>query len=275
MAEMNLFVPLWQDSGLSNEIYLGSQALKRLIDNRVEFRTIAIPATGSLSIEHDVYGYSAVFEQLRQVESALQDAKPTSVFTLGGGCGVEVPIVGYLNQRYDDLEVFWFDAHGDINSPESSPSKYFHGMPLRFLTEKPTGNRISDLVGRAVPHQRILLIGTRDLDDPERIYIKANAIEVLPPEECGIAALAVRKIQRNGIDQHAYVHIDLDCIDPKEFRNVKCPAKDGLSIERIGDLIATIRKTMKVVGISVLENTETDTKELKKLQPILDLALSA
>lgn len=275
MAEMNLFVLLWQDSGLSNEIYLGSHALRRLIDNRVEFGTIAIPAAGSLSIEHDVYGYAVVLEQLRQVETALQDAKPASVFTLGGGCGIEVPIVGYLNQRYDDLEVFWFDAHGDINSPESSPSKYFHGMPLRFLTEKPTGNRISELVGRAVPHQRILLIGTRDLDDAERIYVKANAIEVLPPEECGIAAISEGKIQRNGTDHHAYVHIDLDCIDPKEFCNVKCPAKDGVSIDRICDLLATIRKTMKVVGISVLENTETDAKELKRLLPILDLALSA
>jgi arginase len=50
------------------------------------------------------------------------------VVTVGGTCGVEAAPVAYLNERYaGDLAIVWFDAHGDLNAPDTSPSGHFHG----------------------------------------------------------------------------------------------------------------------------------------------------
>ena len=273
MAEANLFVPLWQDSGISNEIYHGSLALRRLIGEEVKFHTVSVPEHGLLMTERGVYGYATVLNQLLLVQKALAEGRPATVFTVGGGCGVEVPILAYLAKIYPELAIFWFDAHGDINSPESSPSKYFHGMPLRFLLEHIEDNAISEIVSGEISPANVLLLGTRDLDAPEMDYLRTRKVHLLKPLECDLRHLEYEPIFSTAEKRRAYIHIDLDCIDPKEYKNVKCPAKDGLSIRRICKLIGVISKRMNVVGFSVLENVETDQTELKKLSPIMDWAL--
>ena len=66
----------------------------------------------------------------------LRASAPDIVVTVGGTCGVEAAPVAYLNERYDgNLAVVWFDGHGDLNSPATSPSGHFHGMVLRTLLE--------------------------------------------------------------------------------------------------------------------------------------------
>ena len=76
--------------------------------------------------------------------------KPDKILTVGGGCGIEIPIVSYFSEKYKNLDVLWFDAHGDLNTPESSPSKYFHGMPLRFLLEEIRNNDISSKFNKII-----------------------------------------------------------------------------------------------------------------------------
>ena len=61
---------------------------------------------------------------------------PDKLFTLGGGCDADVPCLLYLNEEYrGDLTVIWFDAHGDLNTPEESATSLFYGMPLRSLMD--------------------------------------------------------------------------------------------------------------------------------------------
>src|SRR5260370_10128057 len=64
----------------------------------------------------------------------LKKNNPRRIFPLGGDCGIDVVPISFLNKRYDgDLAVIWLDAHADANTPQSSPSKTFHGMALRTL----------------------------------------------------------------------------------------------------------------------------------------------
>jgi arginase len=233
MAKLNLFVPQWQDSGHSDEVFHGSHAVKELILNRED---------------------------------------PEKTFTIGGGCGVDVPIVSHLIRRHGQVQLWWFDAHGDINSPEGSPSGYFHGMALRFLLERFPNNGISELVERSVPHSQVVLLGTRDLDEPERLYIEDNDIRLLSPDACDGDASQVGDLLDTAQGGTVYIHVDLDVIDPEEYRNVKCPAKGGIAIARVAGLIAEIKKRCTVVGISLLENMETNERQLEKLRPILDVA---
>jgi len=273
VTRLDLFVPQWQDSGHTNEIYRGSFALRSMVDEEVDFHDIRVNENDSLVTEHGVYGYRVILAQLGQIRSSLDRFTPERVFTLGGGCGVEVPVVSYLKGRYGRLRLYWFDAHGDINSPESSPSKYFHGMPLRFLLEKLDTEGISELSPFIVRPEDVLLIGTRDLDEPERAYIQKNHIRMLTPLQCSDTISLEHAFEGSALESCAYVHIDLDCIDPTEFQNVKCPAKGGLSIATIDQLIGKVEQTATVVGLSILENMETDREELEKLRPLISHAL--
>ncbi len=275
MRKLHLFVPQWQDSGFTNEIFHGSHAIRRMLGDRIRFVTAAVAEQGELTVERGVFGYRVILEQLQRVRVALEREAPEAVFTLGGGCGVEVPIVSYLRQRHPELMLFWFDAHGDINSPATSPSKYFHGMPLRFLTEPVPGNDISAMVVRPVGYGDLMLIGTRDLDEPERAFIEEHRIEVMTPDESLNDGATDRLIRRGEEGSPAYVHIDLDVLDPREYQNVKCPAPGGMSIERVAHLIGVIGESHRIVGASVLENMETDPAKLSALGPILDALIDA
>lgn len=86
------------------------------------------------SLLYGTLGYKEVLKQLKNACTLIDGVKPDTIFTVGGDCGVELLSVSYLNKRYNGaLAVIWFDAHGDLNTPASSPIKKFHGMPLRAL----------------------------------------------------------------------------------------------------------------------------------------------
>jgi arginase len=266
MEKEYLFAPQWQDSDITNELYDGSQALKKYFASLSENQIyeVLIDPVSVIKLENDIYGYAVIADQLLRIKDNLEHHNPDKLATLGGGCGIEVPIVSYLSGKYSNLQVFWFDAHGDLNSPQSSPSKYFHGMPLRFITEQQR-NTIGDIF-ETIPCKNVHLIGSRDLDDPEQAYITESNMHVIGLDNDYWRAL------NNHISQktQAYIHIDLDVIDPQEYKNVKCPVKNGMSINDLVRSVQLIIKSMNVVGMSVVENIEQDINKIKVLRPLLE-----
>ncbi len=268
--KLNLYVPQWQGSGPTDELYYGAAALKGYVEKRnVSFREIPLPPAGeTLRRENNILGYSRIRSQLDKIQRLLIETGPEKIFTVGGGCGIEIPLVSYLRERHGPLDVIWFDAHGDLNSPESSPSKYFHGMPLRFLLEDIADNGISDSFGRIRPEE-LILAGIRELDPPEQDFIHKKRIRMLPPGEIGRIAGYL-----NGSRNTAYVHIDLDVLDPREYRNVKCPVRHGISFKELENSLSLIAGRRDIAGISLLENTECDTERMKVLDGVIKAGLS-
>ena len=117
---------------------------------------------------------------------------------------------------------------------------------------------------------RLCLVGTRDLDPPEENFIKANRVKVVSfsPGYWDRLEAAVLK------DTPTYIHIDLDVLDPKEYKNVKCPVKKGLSIDDLERSIDYILSKNEVVGMSMVENIETDISRVRKLHGILERAIA-
>lgn len=261
-----LFAPQWQDSGPSKELYEGAVALRDYFRSicRMQVHEIPIDTSEDLKVEYNIYGYSILYDQLQCIGRELELSGADTVFSLGGGCGIEIPVVSYLAGRHPDLRLFWFDAHGDLNSPETSPSGHFHGMPLRFLTERQGESDI----GRSfavLPTENVVLVGTRDLDPPETEFIERHHLSMIRPDSSCLPSL--RSVVAQG-SSAACIHIDLDVLDPKQYRNVKCPAKKGLGIETLCEAIETIRSGMELVGLSILENTETDRKAVSLLHEL-------
>ncbi len=157
---------------------------------------------------------------------ALAAELPERPLVLGGCCCSHVGAVEGLAARLGRLALVWFDAHGDLNTPESSPSGNAWGMPLRMILD-----------GGAVEPGDVALVGARNLDPPEEVFVRQHGIHDSPE-----AAL-------EGLDC-VYVAFDLDVLEP-EPPVPFMPEPDGLSIERAEELLRGIAARVTVVGAGI------------------------
>jgi arginase len=123
--------------------------------------------------------------------------------------------------------VAWFDAHGDLNTPESSPSGNQWGMPLRMLLDSGT-----------VSPEDTVLVGARNLDPPEKEFIAATGLRC-GTEEVGAAL--------EGADA-VYVAFDCDVLDPDDEVAAYMPEPGGLSVSQSADILAGITAAKPVAG---------------------------
>jgi arginase len=148
---------------------------------------------------------------------------PARPLVLGGCCCSHVGAIEGLAARHDRLGVIWFDSHGDLNTPESSPSGNQWGMPLRMAID-----------GGAVDSADVALVGARNLDPPEVEFIAAAGIHDDP-------AQVLERVDR------VYVAIDCDVLDPAELA-VFMPEPAGPSLGDVEKQLAEIRRRATVVG---------------------------
>lgn len=269
MNKLNLFFPQWQGSGLTDELYYGALSLKEYveIEKSIYFTEILTSTDPILKVEKDILGFREIESQLFKAHDVINQKQPKKIFTIGGGCGVEIPIVSYLSSIYKNMDILWFDAHGDLNCPKDSPSKHFHGMPLRFLLDSIEGNSISKKFNK-INSKDVNLIGVRDLDKAEEDYIEERGIRVFNTSNLKKLIKSCR-----GENEYVYIHIDLDVIDPESYKNVKCPTKNGLKIAEVVDIIKSVNRNKKIVGLSILENTEVNYCGIKSINNIINLGV--
>ena len=138
-----------------------------------------------------------------------------------------------IARRVDRLAVVWIDAHGDLNTTETSASGNLWGMPFRMLLD-----------GGVVAAQDAALVGARSLDPPEVAFIESTGID-----DSLDRALA-------GADA-TYVALDLDVLDPSEV-DVLIPEPDGPSAAEIEALLDDLAGRTRIAGIGVSGRLPTE-----------------
>ena len=271
---MNLLFPQWQGAGRTDELLKGAQEIKEKYLDPSGFTEIAVSGGRNETVENDILGYTTILRQLKDANAVIAAEAPDRLFTIGGGCDVEILPVSYLNHKLGgDLTVLWIDAHGDLNTPESSPSKNFHGMPLRVLLGEGDEQILKTAYSFMKPAQ-LVMIGQRDLDEPEEKYIAEHRIETIKTEEVNSGAdFVLDHIKAKGSD-NIYVHIDLDVLDYDEFPYIMVPAPGGIKTERLLELLDRLKTSFKIVGLSLLEYVSSDEEEIKVLSEIVRLGTS-
>ncbi|HEY7691526.1 MAG TPA: arginase family protein [Gaiellaceae bacterium] len=156
----------------------------------------------------------------------LASELPERPLVLGGCCCSHIGAVEGLATRHDRLAVVWIDAHGDLNTPETSPSGDEWGMPLRMIVD-----------GGAVDARDVALVGARDLDPGEVDFIAASGLNT--GEDAVERALA-------GADA-VYVAIDGDGLDQGEVASWM-PVPGGLSVDETADRLRRAASTATVAG---------------------------
>ncbi|MDG4764594.1 arginase family protein [Solwaraspora sp. WMMD406] len=159
-----------------------------------------------------------------------------------GDCTTSLGAVAGLQRAGVDPAVVWLDAHGDLQTPETTASGYLGGMPLRLLT----GYR-PELIGSAlgltaVAESRIVLGDGRDLDPPEADYLRGCAIRRRPVDELTAEVLP---------DGPIYLHLDADVVDPVDLPGLRFPAPGGPHLESVADAVLRVVDTGRVVAVGV------------------------
>jgi arginase len=241
----------WQ--GCKNPVLeTGSRKLAKDIFGEEQFIDIGPSDPDIPETVDGVFALGPISNRFARVLEFLRDRRPLRIVTIGGSCGTEAAPVAYLNELYKGrIGVVWLDAHGDLNTPESSPSGHFHGMVLRTLLGEGPNQFVRHLNAPLLPEQ-VILVGIRDLDEAERHYIQKENINVVPGWEPLASERVIRAISSIGVKQ-IYVHIDLDVLNPDSFQNSLMPVPGGPTLEELGECLQMISSAFDVVGLSVVE----------------------
>jgi arginase family enzyme len=190
-------------------------------------------------------------ESLEEQSLALAADLPERPLVLGGCCCSHVGAVEGLAARQGRISLIWFDAHGDLNTPETSPSGNQWGMPLRMILDS-----------GAVAAEDVALVGARNLDPPEEEFIASSGIR--------IGADGIAKALDGST--HTYVAFDADVAEPSEL-SVFMPEPDGLSLAELERLLLQIRGRTSVLGAGLtgLSFEPANVEPLGKLTSALGL----
>lgn len=265
---LNLFFPQWQGSARF-ELYEGAKLLYKSLHNRISFTQIPTSLTYALVADENILGYSQILSQLLAACRVIQEHNPQRILTIGGDCGVELAPVSFLNKIYGQaLTVIWLDAHGDLNTPSSSPSAHFHGMPLRVLLGEGDADIVTCTFSTLRPEQ-VFLIGAREFDLSERRFIQQKELSVVSAKAIndGDFERLYSMLRKTGSDK-LYIHLDLDVIEPEEFPHVACPTSGGIQMDKLRDLLVSLRSNFDIVGCSVLEFLPSGSKDLAALEVV-------
>jgi arginase len=165
-------------------------------------------------------------ETLDEQSAALATGLPVRPLVVGGCCCAHVGAIRGLAARHERLAVVWLDAHGDLNTPETSPSGNLWGMPLRMA--------IDDGSVRAAD---VALVGARELDRPELEYVVAQGID--------------DDLARALADTDAtYLALDVDVLRPGA---VPCfmPVPGGSSADDVETILMDVASRTRVAGLGI------------------------
>ncbi|WP_010099566.1 arginase [Ornithinibacillus scapharcae] len=206
----------------------------------------------------------------RMVDGEIQ--KDRFPLILGGDHSIAIGSLAGISKHYRNLGVIWYDAHGDLNTSETSPSGNIHGMPLAVSLglghERLTG--LYDYAPKIKP-ENVVIIGARSLDPGERELIREKGIKVYTMHEIdrmGMSAVMEETIQylKENTDG-LHLSLDLDGLDPTEAPGVGTPVLGGmtyreshLAMEMIFD--SNLLTSLEVVEVNPILDEKNKTATL-------------
>lgn len=238
--------------------------LKRMGHDVIDKGNIEVP---NLDVEkfhsnqEGLRNYNEIITVSENLSKAVSETVKNGNFplTLGGDHSIAVGSISGISQYYNNLGVIWYDAHGDLNVPEESPSGNVHGMPLRILA----GDGPDELVHLngftpKVKPENIVLIGMRDLDKGEREYIKDQNIKTFTMADIdrfGIQEVierALEYLKSRNIDG-LHFSLDVDALDPSETPGTGTRVLGGLSYRESHFALELLSESKLVTSMDLVE----------------------
>ena len=167
---------------------------------------------------------------------------------LSGNCNAAIGTTAGLSD--ETLGVIWFDAHGDFNTPETTPSGFFDGMGLAVLAGLCWKGLAASVPGfRPVSADTILHVGGRDLDPAELRMMRESGVGLCTAAEVEQLPAAIQRLRAR--TANVYVHLDLDVIAQAEGEANGYWAPGGLPVARIAQALQLVREQFDVKAVGV------------------------
>jgi arginase family enzyme len=206
----------------------GAQALARALSAGA--RVVGDPAEPRVGrYDEDLRDARPTFEA-----AAAAVAEAERPLLTASDCSICVATVPAVARRWPDAWLLWLDAHGDFNTPATTPSGFLGGMCLAGAVGLwDTG------YGAGAAPERVVLVGGRDLDDSEDVLMDRHGVV---RTDDPAAVLAGREV---------FVHLDVDILDPAVMPGQLYPAPGGLDMESLRDLLADVAARARIVGAEI------------------------
>ena len=188
---------------------------------------------------------------------------------LGGDHSIAVGTTAGAAAHYQKeskrIGLIWLDAHGDMNTPDSSPSGNVHGMPLASIMGYGPGE-LTELAGikPMVEPRSVALVGVRDLDSKERRLVKESGVHVFTMrdiDERGMREVMSEALRFTNDDTAGIaVSLDMDFVDPTDAPGVGTPVRGGVTYREAHLALEMIADSRSMVSF-----------ELVEINPVIDL----
>ncbi|HZT96865.1 MAG TPA: arginase [Chloroflexota bacterium] len=177
------------------------------------------------------------------------------------------------------IGLIWIDAHGDFNTPETTPSGNVHGMILAALTGL-GDERMVDLLGhgRAIAPEHTALVGVRELDPGERELLRSSGVNVFTMSDIdrlGMATVMSQAIEATNRPDGMHLSLDLDVVDPLEAPGVGTPVPGGLSYREAHLAMELAAASTRLVSMDVVEVNPILDSRNQTARMAVDFVLSA
>jgi arginase len=181
---------------------------------------------------------------------------------LGGdhsiAAGAVSGVASHFRKEKKEVGYIWLDAHGDMNTPESSPSGNVHGMPLAAVMGYGPPE-LTELMGfkPKVEPQNIVLVGVRDLDSQEKKLVKKSGVHVFTMRD--IDERGMREVMSDALkyamDDTAgiAVSLDMDFVDPSDAPGVGTPVRGGVTYREAHLAMEMIADSEAMVSLEIVE----------------------
>lgn len=166
---------------------------------------------------------------------------------LAGNCATSIGVVAALGAG---TPVVWADAHGDFNTPETTIGGFLDGMSLATIAGRCWTQLTARIPGFApVSEQRVWLLGARDLDPLELDALSHSPIRRVAPGQ--VDERTANEIVKEIGAVPAYLHLDLDVIDPSEGRVNQFAADGGVSVANLAEFVATLSASARLGAVTI------------------------
>ncbi len=187
-----------------------------------------------------------------------EDLSASFLLNLGGDHGMGLGSVHGLLTKNPDTVVVWADAHGDMNTPECSPTGNFHGMPLAFLMQIARDPILFPWIKRTLLPSKLIMVGPRDLDPVEKNIIEDLQIVYFSSEEMNkFGARHLLKKALNQVDPEGrcpiHLSFDVDLFDSMDIISTGTRVESGPYMPEIFSLGKILGSTGRLRSMDLVE----------------------
>ena len=163
--------------------------------------------------------------------------------SIAGDCCTTIAMLAGLRRSGINPLLIWFDAHGDFNTRETSPSGFLGGMPLAMLVGRGEQTLLEALDVGSLSEERIILTDGRDLDPGEKELVEKSLVTHLKdPREIMDISMP---------DQPLWIHFDTDILDPVEVPAQNYPAPGGIHQKELWNIFQYLVDTENIAAVSL------------------------